>query len=81
VISETRVATYDVKGRGKGDSTLEVADEVARYAAGRSPATAPAPGRSGSRGKKPRAASKRTLRKKRGTAKHAKRAKKAKSRR
>lgn len=30
VIKEGKVATYDVKGRGKGDSTLDVAREVAR---------------------------------------------------
>jgi isocitrate/isopropylmalate dehydrogenase len=30
VIAEGNVGTYDVKGRGKGDSTLEVAEEVAR---------------------------------------------------
>lgn len=29
-IKENRVATYDVKGRGKGDSTTAVAEEVAR---------------------------------------------------
>ena len=29
-IFENSVATYDVKGRGKGDSTMEVAEEVAR---------------------------------------------------
>ncbi|MCW5775394.1 MAG: isocitrate/isopropylmalate dehydrogenase family protein [Phycisphaeraceae bacterium] len=33
VIREGRVATYDVKGRGRGDSTLDVAREVARKAA------------------------------------------------
>jgi 3-isopropylmalate dehydrogenase len=33
VIRENRVATYDVKGRGKGDSTLAVAREVARKVA------------------------------------------------
>ncbi len=31
VIREGKVATYDIKGRGKGDSTLEVAEEVARH--------------------------------------------------
>ena len=30
VISEGSIGTYDVKGRGKGNSTTEVADEVAR---------------------------------------------------
>jgi 3-isopropylmalate dehydrogenase len=30
VISDGNVATYDVKGRGKGDSTTAVADEIAR---------------------------------------------------
>jgi len=30
VIKEGKVATYDIKGKGKGDSTLEVAEEVAR---------------------------------------------------
>ena len=30
VIEEGKVATYDIKGRGKGDSTLAVAEEVAR---------------------------------------------------
>lgn len=30
VIAEGKVATYDIKGKGKGDSTLEVAEEVAR---------------------------------------------------
>ena len=30
VIAEGKVATYDVKGRGQGDSTTEVAEEVAR---------------------------------------------------
>ena len=30
VIAEGKVGTYDVKGRGNGDSTLEVAQEVAR---------------------------------------------------
>jgi isocitrate/isopropylmalate dehydrogenase len=29
-ILENKVATYDVKGRGKGDSTMDVAEEVAR---------------------------------------------------
>ena len=29
-IFENSVATYDVKGRGKGNSTMEVAEEVAR---------------------------------------------------
>lgn len=33
VIREGRVATYDVKGSGRGDSTLDVAREVARKAA------------------------------------------------
>ncbi|MCL4742067.1 MAG: isocitrate/isopropylmalate dehydrogenase family protein [Phycisphaerales bacterium] len=33
VIREGRVATYDVKGRGRGDSTLDVARAVARAAA------------------------------------------------
>jgi 3-isopropylmalate dehydrogenase len=30
VIAEGQVATYDIKGRGKGDSTTAVANEVAR---------------------------------------------------
>ncbi len=30
VIAEGKVGTYDVKGRGKGESTMEVAEEVAR---------------------------------------------------
>jgi 3-isopropylmalate dehydrogenase len=30
VIAEGRIGTYDVKGRGKGDSTMAVAEEVAR---------------------------------------------------
>ena len=30
VIAENKVATYDVKGRGKGDSTIAVGEEVAR---------------------------------------------------
>ncbi len=30
VIKEGKVATYDVKGRGKGDSTIDVANEVVR---------------------------------------------------
>jgi isocitrate/isopropylmalate dehydrogenase len=30
VIAEGRIATYDIKGRGKGDSTMDVAQEVAR---------------------------------------------------
>ena len=30
VIAEGKIATYDVKGRGKGDSTMAVAEEVAR---------------------------------------------------
>ena len=30
VIKENKVASYDVKGRGKGDSTMDVANEVAR---------------------------------------------------
>jgi 3-isopropylmalate dehydrogenase len=30
VIAEGKVGTYDVKGRGNGNSTLEVAEEVAR---------------------------------------------------
>jgi 3-isopropylmalate dehydrogenase len=30
VIAEGKVATYDIKGRGKGDSTTDVAEEVAR---------------------------------------------------
>ena len=30
VIMDGKVATYDVKGRGKGDSTTDVANEVAR---------------------------------------------------
>ena len=30
VIAEGKVGTYDVKGRGHGDSTTEVAEEVAR---------------------------------------------------
>jgi 3-isopropylmalate dehydrogenase len=30
VIAEGKVGTYDVKGRENGDSTLEVAEEVAR---------------------------------------------------
>ena len=30
VIREGKIATYDVKGRGKGDSTSDVAAEVAR---------------------------------------------------
>lgn len=30
VIAEGRIATYDIKGRGKGDSTMAVAEEVAR---------------------------------------------------
>ncbi len=34
VIREGCVATYDVKGRGRGDSTLDVAREVARKAIG-----------------------------------------------
>ncbi len=32
VIKEGTIATYDVKGRGKGDSTIQVAEEVARKA-------------------------------------------------
>jgi len=30
VIAEGKIATYDIKGRGKGDSTMAVAEEVAR---------------------------------------------------
>jgi 3-isopropylmalate dehydrogenase len=29
-IAENKIGTYDVKGRGKGDSTMAVAEEVAR---------------------------------------------------
>lgn len=34
VIAEGKVATYDIKGRGEGDSTTEVAEEVARKVSG-----------------------------------------------
>ena len=30
VIAEGKIATYDIKGRGKGDSTMAVAEEIAR---------------------------------------------------
>jgi isocitrate/isopropylmalate dehydrogenase len=30
VIAEGKIGTYDVKGRGNGDSTMDVAEEVAR---------------------------------------------------
>ena len=30
VIAEGTIATYDIKGRGNGDSTMAVAEEVAR---------------------------------------------------